>query len=77
MNITKKLLDRIKNIPANSILTAQFDANATNLLQFNVALNKVISKIESYEPVFVKCNQIKLEFIIESIRFKCSRQTNT
>jgi chitin synthase len=55
MNITKKLLDRIKNIPANSKLTAQFDANATNLLQFNVALNEVISKIESSEPVFVKC----------------------
>jgi myosin heavy subunit len=54
VSITKKLLDRIKNITTTRLST-QFDANATNLLQFNVALNEVISKIESAEPVFVKC----------------------
>ena len=53
MTITKKLLERIKNITTR--LSTQFDSNATNLLQFNVALNEVISKIESAEPVFVKC----------------------
>ena len=52
VTITKKLLDRIKNITTTRL---SFDANATNLLQFNVALNEVISKIESAEPVFVKC----------------------
>jgi chitin synthase len=54
INITKKILERIKNIPNNKQVDIS-STNATNLLQFNVALNEVISKIENCEPVFIKC----------------------